>query len=193
MIAFAPSNDGEIKGSGRSIEGVHLRDVLAEVAMKQPNILSKFGGHAMAAGLSLKTADFPIFSSTFNQVVEQHLQSLNLAQKIYSDGELTEKYLTLDFARRLQTVATWGQGFLEPIFHGTFDVVQCRIVGDRHLKLSLRLPRSERLIESIVFFVEQIENWQGVRQLKMAYTLDINEYRGRSTLQLKGTYLEKII
>jgi single-stranded-DNA-specific exonuclease len=193
VIAFAPTIDGEIKGSGRSIKGVHLRDVLAEIAMKNPKILHQFGGHAMAAGLNLKTDDYPAFALAFDATVKRHLHSVNLEQKIYSDGVLSEKHLTLEFAQQLQAIATWGQGFPEPVFHGTFEVIQCRIMGGHHLKLLLRRPRSEVMLEGIVFFVDQIESWQGVRQLKMAYTLGINDYRGELSLQLKGEYLEKII
>ena len=193
VIAFAPANGDDIKGSGRSIEGVHLRDVLADIASAHPKILSKFGGHAMAAGLSIKKHDYPTFALAFDEIVSKRLQTIDLEQKIHSDGQLTEKQLTLVFAEKLQSVATWGQGFPEPLFHGTFDVVQCRIVGGSHLKLLLRLPHSETILDAIAFFVDNTESWLGVRQLNIAYKLDINEFRGKRSLQLMVDYLEKII
>lgn len=192
VIAFAPADKGEIKGSARSIEGVHIRDVLADIAAAHPKLLHKFGGHAMAAGLSLKTHDYPAFALAFDETVGKHLKGIDLQQKIYSDGELSANYLTLEFAQSLQEAATWGQGFSEPIFHGIFDVIQCRIVGGHHLKLVLRQPETDIFIDAIAFFVEHTENWLGIRQIIAAYKLDINEYRGQRTLQLKVDYLEKI-
>lgn len=192
VIAFAPASEGEMKGSARSITGVHIRDVLADIATAYPELLNKFGGHAMAAGLSLKTHDYPAFALAFDEMVGKQLQGMDLQQKIYSDGELSAAYLNLEFAKVLQSVATWGQGFPEPLFHGIFEVVQCRIVGEYHLKLLLRQPLAEVLIDGIAFFVEQAENWLGVRQIKAVYQLDINEYRGQQSLQLKISYLERV-
>ncbi|NOQ35009.1 MAG: single-stranded-DNA-specific exonuclease RecJ [Methylococcaceae bacterium] len=192
VIAFAPADDGEIKGSARSIEGVHIRDVLADIAAAHPHLLEKFGGHAMAAGLSLHMRDYPAFALAFDEVVEKHLHGVDLQQKIDSDGELSAEYLNLEFAEHLQNAATWGQGFPEPIFHGVFDVIQCRIVGGHHLKLVLRQPFADLFIDGIAFFVDYPENWLGIRQINAAYKLDINEYRGERSLQLQVQYLEKI-
>ncbi len=192
VIAFAPASEHEIKGSARSIEGVHIRDVLADIAIAHPKLLNKFGGHAMAAGLSLKIQDYPAFALAFDATVEKHLQGIDLQQKIHSEGQLSANYLTLEFTQILQAIATWGQGFPEPIFHGVFDVIQCRIVGGHHLKLVLRQLDADIAIDAIAFFVENTENWLGIRQIKAAYKLDINEYRGQRTLQLKVDYLEKI-
>ena len=192
VIAFAPADNHEIKGSARSIEGVHIRDVLADIAAEHPQLLSKFGGHAMAAGLTLKMRDYPPFALAFDEIVSKHLENVDLQQKIYSDGELSENYLTLEFAETLQNIATWGQGFPEPVFHGVFDVIQCRIVGSRHLKLVLRQPFADLFIDGIAFFVDRPENWLGTRQINAAYKLDVNEYQGQRTLQLQIQYLEKI-
>ncbi|MDO9240287.1 MAG: single-stranded-DNA-specific exonuclease RecJ, partial [Methylicorpusculum sp.] len=137
VVAFAPSGQGEIKGSARSIPGVHIRDVLSDVAAAHPHLLSKFGGHAMAAGLTLKMHDFPPFSLAFDEMVARRLSSMDLEQKIYSDGELADTELTLEFAELVLNAATWGQEFPEPVFHGLFDVIQARIVGQHHLKLVL--------------------------------------------------------
>lgn len=191
VIAFAPGTDGEIKGSARSIPGVHIRDVLSDIAAAHPKLLKKFGGHAMAAGLSLKLSDYPPFALAFNDEVAKKLVTLDLEQKIYSDGQLSEDIITLKFAELLQNSGPWGQGFPEPIFDGVFEVVQCRILGQQHLKLVLRYPQSQLLIDAVVFFVEQAERWLGVRSVKAAYKLDINEFRGNRSVQFIVQYLEK--
>lgn len=192
VIAFAPAGKDEIKGSARSIPGVHIRDVLSDVAAAHPKLLSKFGGHAMAAGLSLKMRDYPPFALAFDEMVSKRLAMVDLEQKIYSDGELTEQELTIEFAELLQNAGTWGQDFPEPLFDGVFDVIQSRIVGQRHLKLVLRKPFSELLIDGIAFYVDKPENWLGVRHIKAVYKLDINEFRGNRSVQFIVQYLEKI-
>jgi single-stranded-DNA-specific exonuclease len=192
VIAFAPSEPGEIKGSARSINGVHIRDVLSDIAAAHPHILSKFGGHAMAAGLSIKLSDYPHFALLFGEAVASKLESLDLAQQIHTDGELQESDMTLAFAEMLQQAAIWGQGFPEPAFNGVFDVVQCRIVGAQHLKLVLRLPFSSLLLDAIAFFADHAENWLGCRKVNAVYKLDINEFRGQRSLQLQIHYLEKL-
>lgn len=192
VVAFAPADNGEIKGSARSIAGIHIRDVLSEIAAKHPNLLKKFGGHAMAAGLSLPMHEYPPFALAFDEVVRSKLEHIDLEQKIYSDGELNEDYLNLDFAIQLQQSATWGQEFPEPVFHGLFDVIQCRIVGQQHLKFVLRLPFNSLLIDAIAFFTEKPEAWLGCRRIKAAYTLDVNEYRGDRSIQLMLKYFERV-
>jgi single-stranded-DNA-specific exonuclease len=192
VIAFAPAGKDEIKGSARSISGVHIRDVLSDIAAAHPKILSKFGGHAMAAGMSLKMHDFPPFALAFDEMVRKRLVAVDLEQKIYSDGELTEQEMTIEFAELLQNAGTWGQDFPEPLFDGVFDVIQSRIVGERHLKLVLRKPLGEILIDAIAFYVEKPECWLGLRHIKAAYKLDINEFRGNRSVQLVIQYLEKI-
>ncbi|MGR9037485.1 MAG: single-stranded-DNA-specific exonuclease RecJ, partial [Gammaproteobacteria bacterium] len=151
VIAFAPAGKDLIKGSARSIPGVHIRDVLSDIAAAHPKLLSKFGGHAMAAGLSINMHDYPPFALAFDEMVRQRLKDIDLEQKILSDGELTEQEMTVGFAELLQQAATWGQGFPEPVFHGTFDVIQSSIVGQRHLKLVLRQPFGSMLIDAIAF------------------------------------------
>lgn len=192
VIAFAPSTEGEIKGSARSIAGVHIRDVLSDIAAAHPQMLSKFGGHAMAAGLSLKMHDYPAFALAFDEIVSKHLHGLDLQEQILSDGELSEADFKLEFAQLLQNSATWGQGFPEPLFNGIFDVLQCRVVGKQHLKLVLRLPFTDSLIDGIAFFVEQPESWLKAQQIQAVYKLDINEYKGQSSMQMQVQYLEKI-
>lgn len=192
VIAFAQAESGELKGSARSINGVHIRDVLSDIAAAHPQILSKFGGHAMAAGLTIHLRDYPHFALLFAQAVADRLHGVDLEQKVWSDGQLAELHLTLEFAERLQQAAVWGQAFPEPCFDGVFDVVQCRIVGKQHLKWVLKLPFSKLLIDAIAFFADQPENWLGCRKINAAYKLDINEFRGQRSLQLQLLYLEKM-
>ena len=192
VIAFAPAGKDLIKGSARSIPGVHIRDVLSDIAAAHPKLLSKFGGHAMAAGLSLKMHDYPPFALAFDEMVSKRLASVDLEQKILSDGELSEQDMTIEIADLLQNSATWGQEFPEPLFDGVFDVIQSRIVGQRHLKLVLRKPVGDLVIDAIAFFVDRPEHWLGLRQIKAVYKLDINEFRGNRTVQFIVQYFEKI-
>ncbi|MEI6065895.1 MAG: single-stranded-DNA-specific exonuclease RecJ [Methylococcaceae bacterium] len=192
VIAFAPAGKDLIKGSARSIPGVHIRDVLSDIAALHPKLLSKFGGHAMAAGLSLNMHDYPAFALAFDEMVSKRLASVDLEQKILSDGELTEQEMSLEIADLLQNSATWGQEFPEPVFDGVFDVIQARIVGQRHLKLVLRKPEGDLVIDAIAFFVDKPEHWLGLRQIKAAYKLDINEFRGNRSVQFIVQYFEKI-
>ena len=192
VIAFAPAGKDLIKGSARSIPGVHIRDVLSDIAALHPKLLSKFGGHAMAAGLSLNMHDYPAFALAFDEMVSKRLASVDLEQKILSDGQLTEQEMSLEIADLLQNAATWGQEFPEPVFDGVFDVIQARIVGQRHLKLVLRKPEGDLIIDAIAFFVDKPEHWLGLRQIKAAYKLDINEFRGNRSVQFIVQYFEKI-
>ncbi len=191
VIAFAPAGKDLIKGSGRSITGVHIRDVLSDIASTHPHLLSKFGGHAMAAGLSLNMHDYPAFALAFDEMVGKRLAEVDLEQKVYSDGELSEQEMTVEFAELLQQAGPWGQEFPEPLFDGVFDVVQARIVGQKHLKLVLRKPDGHLLIDAIAFFIDHPEKWLGLRQINAAYKLDINEFRGNRTVQFILQYLEK--
>jgi single-stranded-DNA-specific exonuclease len=193
VIAFAPAGKDLIKGSARSIVGVHIRDVLSDIASLHPQLLSKFGGHAMAAGLSITMHDYPAFALAFDEMVAKRLATVDLEQKVFSDGELTEQEMTVEFAELLQQAGPWGQEFPEPVFDGIFDVIQSRIVGQRHLKLVLRKPKGNLLIDAIAFFMDQPENWLGLRQINAAYKLDINEFRGNRNVQFILQYLEKII
>jgi len=192
VVAFASADNGEIKGSARSIPGVHIRDVLSEIASSHPQILSKFGGHAMAAGMSIKMHDYPVFALAFDEIVAKHLDNVDLEQKIYTDGQLSENEITQEFSQHLKESGTWGQEFPEPVFDGVFDVIQCRIVGQQHLKFVLRFPFSELLFDAIAFFVEKPEMWLGIRSINTAYKLDINEYRGNKSVQLMLQYIEKL-
>jgi single-stranded-DNA-specific exonuclease len=192
VIAFASAGKDEIKGSARSIPGVHIRDVLSDIAAEHPKLLSKFGGHAMAAGLSLKMHDYPPFALAFDEMVRKRLDNVDLELKIYSDGELTENEISIEFAALLQNAGTWGQEFPEPVFDGIFDVIQSRIVGQRHLKLVLKKPSTDLLIDAIAFYVDHPEQWLGLRSCRIAYKLDINEFRGNCSVQFILQYMEKL-
>ena len=192
VIAFAPAGKDLIKGSARSIPGIHIRDVLSDIAVINPKLLSKFGGHAMAAGLTITMHDYPPFALAFDEMVSKRLADVDLEQKILSDGDLTEAEMTLETADLLQNAAIWGQEFPEPLFDGVFDVLQARIVGQRHLKLVLRKPEGQLPIDAIAFFVDQPEHWLGLRQIRVAYKLDINEFRGNRSIQLILQYFEKL-
>ena len=192
VIAFAPGEPGEIKGSARSIPGVHIRDVLSEIAAEYPEILQKFGGHAMAAGLTIKRHDYPQFALMFAGVVATKLSEMDLQQSILTDGQLDDTHLNQSFAEQLQAAATWGQGFPEPMFDGIFEVIQCRIVGQQHLKFVLRHSFSTQLIDAIGFFAEQADKWLGCRKIRAVYKLDVNEYRQQRSLQLQLEYAECI-
>ncbi len=193
VITFATAGHDLLKGSGRSIEGVHLRDVLSDIATEHPNLILQFGGHAMAAGLSMHAHHLPSFTIAFNEVVGRRLSEIDLQQKILSDGELTEADLSLEFADLLQNVTTWGQHFPEPIFHGIFEVVNVRILKDAHLKLLVRINTAGKELDAIAFNVDKPEMWQGMRRVLLAYKLDINQYRGNRSVQLMVQYLEKVL
>ncbi len=190
VIAFAKTDDDEIKGSARSIPGVHIRDVLSEIAAMHPELLTKFGGHAMAAGLSIKMHDYPHFALLFDEVVSNRLDQVDLQQTAWTDGELQQSHFNLPFAEQLKQIAVWGQSFPEPVFHAEFDVIQCRIVGQQHLKFVLRLPFDNTLVDAIAFFVEKPETLLGCRRLTAVFKLDINEFRGNRDLQLLIDYFE---
>ncbi len=191
VVVFAPGDNGEIKGSARSIPDVHIRDVLTEVAASHPAILKKFGGHAMAAGLTIQMHDYPVFALAFDDVVGRHLDQVDLEQKVYTDGQLQAPQITVEFAETLKNITTWGHDFPEPMFDGVFEVIQARIVGQQHLKWVLRFPKSDQLVDAIAFFVDQPESWLGTRQIQAVYKLDINEYRGNRSVQLMLQYFEK--
>lgn len=192
VIAFAEADNEEIKGSARSIPGVHIRDVLSEIAAKHPQMLCKFGGHAMAAGLSLKKSDLNEFRELFDEVVKKQLAGRSLDKIIETDGVLGVDELTLDMAEKLLLAGPWGQGFPEPSFQGDFEVLQARIVGEKHLKLVLAQKGGVAMIDAIAFFVDDPQSWIGSLRIKVAYQLDINEYRGNRTVQLIVNYLEKL-
>jgi len=183
VIVFAPSTQDELKGSARSIPNLHIRDVLAFIDTQFPNLIKKFGGHAMAAGLTIHPSQFPTFQTVFNDIVAAKLTEDDLKHAIWSDGELTKDELSLELASLLRDAGPWGQAFPEPMFDDIFRIVEQRIVGDKHLKL--RLAKDGRMIDAIAFFVDE-KKWPNHRceKIHAAYRLDINEYNGKRQVQL---------
>jgi len=193
VIIFARGDEGEdgepsVKGSARSVKGVHIRDVLALIDARHPNLIEKFGGHAMAAGLSLKQSDFQTFAKVFHDAVEEHLSGDSIKDEILTDGELEASDLTLDFARELRAAGPWGQGFLEPSFDDEFVVSQSRIVGENHLKLVVE--KDGVGIDGIFFRCPEELIAQPGDRVKLVYKLDVNEFRGVQTPQLIVEQLE---
>ncbi|MDF0678222.1 MAG: DHHA1 domain-containing protein [Nitrosomonas sp.] len=179
VIIFAQGNDGEIKGSGRSIPGLHLRDALDLVTKRHPGLIVKFGGHAMAAGLTVYERHFEQFRTAFEQVAQSLLTPADLIQVIETDGELAETDLTLELAQYL-TNQVWGQGFPEPSFNGCFRVENQRIVGEKHLKLKLRKTSAAPVYDGILFFhTERLPT-----EIDAVYRVQINEYNGSARMQL---------
>jgi single-stranded-DNA-specific exonuclease len=192
VIVFAPGQENELKGSARSIAGLHVRDALALIDVMHPGLLIKFGGHAMAAGMTIHRDQLETFVKTFDEVVSAQLTEEQLRHCLVSDGELTEAEISLDVAAMLRDAGPWGQAFPEPLFDDTFRILEQRLVGDKHLKL--RLTKESKVIEAIAFFVDT-QIWPNHRceTVRAAYRLDVNEYKGRSSVQLIVEHLEAVV
>lgn len=183
-LVFAMGDADTLKGSCRSIAGFHLRDALAAVDAHNPGLIIKFGGHAMAAGLSIKADNFEAFKEALDAYAQEHLPDSLLAKEWRSDGQLSAQELQLNQAFLLQQAGPWGQGFEEPTFHGRFVLVQQRIVGEKHLKLVLADLQTGELVDAIYFNID-LAVWPSTcEQADLVYRLDINEFRGRQSLQL---------
>ena len=190
-IAFADAGDGLLKGSGRSVQGFHIRDALAVVASQHPNLITKYGGHAMAAGLTLPEANFALFAEAFDAEVRRQLREEDLTGRLLSDGTLAVEEFHLELARALRHAGPWGQHFPEPLFHGVFQLVEQRVVGERHLKVVLKSECGSVKLDGIAFGVDR-EVWPNptVRWVELAYKLDVNEFRGNETVQLMIAHIE---
>jgi single-stranded-DNA-specific exonuclease len=184
VIAFAHQDDEVIKGSARSIPGVHIRDVLDEVNTRYPGVIDKFGGHAMAAGLSLPVAKLKAFEHAFVKVAQEHVAKLDGNHALLSDGDLSDSELSLPFAHLLRQAGPFGQGFESPLFDGEFELLDQRLVGQKHLKMVLRSQGSSE-VDAIAFNVD-IKTWPNamVKRVHIAYRLDVNVFRGQETVQL---------
>ena len=211
VVAFARGEDGVLRGSARSIAGVHIRDALDSIATRHPGLLVKFGGHAMAAGMTLLESDLERFRGAFAAEIAARADAETLTGVVHSDGELLDAELSVDTARVLRGGGPWGQGFPEPVFDGEFNVVDSRIVGTRHLKLQLRpaagsrdasardaagSAAGSRAIDAIAFgFIggagEEVAMGPG-KQLRIAYRLEVNEYRGVESVQLNCQHLVEV-
>lgn len=184
VIAFAPGNEGEIKGSARSIAGVHIRDVLARIASRHPGMLQRFGGHAMAAGMTLKQNDLEAFAKAFEAVLTEMVDPDVYLQQLNSDGELHHDEINLALAEQLPQAAPWGQGFEEPRFHGLFEIADWRLVGQEqnHLRLSLQLP-DRRQITAMAFRQHKPDWLERGTKVLIRYRLAVNEFRAQKTVQ----------
>ena len=190
VIAFAHQDDEVIKGSARSIPGVHIRDVLDEVNTRYPGIIDKFGGHAMAAGLSLAVANLPAFEKAFIEIAGAYVAKLEGSHVLMSDGNLNASELSLPFARLLRQAGPFGQGFESPMFDGEFSLVDQRLVGQNHLKMVLKTKDGSE-VDAIAFNVD-LAQWPNasITHIHIAYRLDINVFRGQENVQLIVEQLE---
>ncbi|HMA12613.1 MAG TPA: single-stranded-DNA-specific exonuclease RecJ [Steroidobacteraceae bacterium] len=187
VIAFAPAGDGQtLRGSARSIPGVHVRDVLEQVAARNPGLIQRFGGHAMAAGLTIAAADLDRFARAFEQVVGEWLRDAEPDDAVWTDGGLDESEICLATAEQLRAAGPWGQAFPEPLFDGEFEVESARVVGDKHVKFWLRPAGARARFDAIAFNLLDGERFSVPPggTLHLAYRLDINQWQGERRLQL---------
>lgn len=192
VIAFARAAGDTLKGSARSVKGVHIRDALEAVAARHPGLIGKFGGHAMAAGLTLAADQFAPFAQAFDAEVRRWLSVDDLAGVMRTDGELTPEFLTLECAELLRQAGPWGQGFPEPCFDGVFRLLQRRIVGNGHLKLALAETASGLRVEAIAFNQTGEHLPAACTRVRIVYRPDVNAYRGEQRLQLLVDYIEPV-
>ncbi|VGM96430.1 Single-stranded-DNA-specific exonuclease recJ [uncultured Avibacterium sp.] len=193
VIAFAQDQAGVLKGSARSIEGLHIRDALERLHSRHPDIILKFGGHAMAAGLSIQEEKFSDFQHLFNEVVEECLDEKDLQGIVWTDGELASQFMNLDTAELLKQSGPWGQAFPEPTFDGEFKLLQQRLVGEKHLKMMVEPQNGGPLLDAIAFNVDtRYYPDLSLKRVKLAYKLDVNEYRGQRNIQLLVDYIEPL-
>ncbi|MFT5545675.1 single-stranded-DNA-specific exonuclease RecJ [Rheinheimera aquimaris] len=183
-IVFAQGDDGELKGSARSINGLHIRDLLEEISTQYPGLIKKFGGHAMAAGLTISAERLDTFKLALSLTAKKHLTAEQLTAVVYTDGELPADCFELDFARLLQQAGPWGQAFPEPVFDGEFSLISQKMLSDKHLKMVLQTA-SGKLVDAIWFNADN-KAWPdvNVQKVQLAYQLDINEFRDKQNLQL---------
>lgn len=190
VISFAASEEGFLKGSGRSIKGVHLRDVLEVIDQQHPNLIVGFGGHAMAVGLVIRENDLTIFSNVFSSLLETQLNSDLLLPIIETDGEVDSCDMNYEIAKQLKASGPWGEGFPEPLFDGEFVIHNQRLFAEKHLKLILEPKNGGALIEG-VFFNADLQIWpdKSIKQVKLAYHLDVDNFRNNQAAKLLIRYL----
>lgn len=191
VMVFAEAEDGTLKGSCRSVMGVHIRDLLEQVASEFPGVISKFGGHAMAAGLSVPKAQWAEFNAAVQQVAKRWVDSDALARVIWSDGELEPHEFNLDIAGALQHAGPWGQSFPQPMFDGQFRIIQERWLKDVHLKLVVQPIGSTQTFDAIAFNVPRANwQWNSPAEANLVFKLDVNEFRGQRNVQLLIEHVE---
>jgi single-stranded-DNA-specific exonuclease len=190
VIAFAKVEENLLRGSARSIPGVHIRDVLDTVAARHPELISKFGGHAMAAGLSIDLTNLDRFASAFDEEVTRWMAAAAGLDTIETDGELEVSEIALETARALRAGGPWGQSFPEPTFDGLFSIKSARLIGEKHLKMWVEFPRSGRTFDAIAFNYSNTPSAPAAGgslpagSAHLVYRLDVNEYQGEHRLQL---------
>jgi single-stranded-DNA-specific exonuclease len=191
VIAFAAAGDEQLRGSARSVPGIHIRDVFDAIAARRPGLISKFGGHAMAAGLTVERTHLDTFAKAFDEEVARWAEKSAGADAVETDGELSVQEIALETAYALRAGGPWGQAFPEPCFDGVFVIRNTRVVGDRHLKMWVEVPKTGRAFDAIAFnHIEEPESFtppEGAVQL--VYRLDVNEYQGERRLQLLVDHL----
>lgn len=195
VIAFAQDGEGVLKGSARSIEGLHIRDLLERIHSQHPEMILKFGGHAMAAGLSIREDRFDDFQRVFNQTVAEWLSEEALQGVIWTDGALRANEFTLKTAELLKAAGPWGQAFPEPCFDGEFKVLQQRAIGQNqnHLKLLLEPTQGGPLLDAVAFNIDtKLYPDASIKKMRLVYKLDVNEFRGNRSVQLLVDYFEPI-
>lgn len=184
VIAFAPVDGGDLKGSGRSIPGVHMRDALDAIAAHHPGLLSKFGGHAMAAGLTLAEKSFDVFSTAFDAEIRRQLGGKGINPEIETDGALDDDDFSLELAEQLADAAPWGQQFPEPLFDGAFEIIDKRVVGEVHVRLQLQPVGGIRTLNAIAFGAADQAWARDSAKIHATYRLSVNEYRGARSVQI---------
>jgi single-stranded-DNA-specific exonuclease len=189
VIAFAPGEDGNLKGSARSIPEIHIRDLLAEIEALRPGLLLRYGGHATAAGVVIKARDYPEFAACFSERLALKLKALPPEDVLYTDGTLAPGEFSLELAEALRAAGPWGQGFPAPLFHGEFAVKKASVLKEKHLKLRVRPPGGPEL-EAIAFGVDDPYALLSCQELRLAYRLEVEEFRGRRGVKLYAEYLE---
>ncbi|GLQ48816.1 single-stranded-DNA-specific exonuclease RecJ [Dyella flava] len=193
VIAFAPAAEDDpdhLRGSARSIAGFHIRDALAAVDAQHPGLIERFGGHAMAAGLSLRAQDYPRFATAFDAIASEWLSEEQLQAVLYTDGEMPAGLFTLDMARMLRYAGPWGQAFPEPVFENRFECFSWKQMGEKHLRMSLRDPRDAALYDAVMF--NAYDGTPPPSMLRAAYELTINDWQGRESPRLLLRYIEAV-
>jgi single-stranded-DNA-specific exonuclease len=191
VIAFAPASEDDtdnLRGSARSIAGFHIRDALAAIDARQPGLIERFGGHAMAAGLSLKTCDYPRFAAAFDAIARELIDAERLQAVLFTDGELPPGAASLNLARQLRHAGPWGQAFPEPLFDNLFECVSWKVMGERHLRLQLRDPRDGSVHDAVMF--NAYHGQPPPAQLRAVYELGINDWQGREAPRLLLRHIE---
>ena len=191
VIVFASAGEGLLKGSGRSITGIHLKDVLEALTVQSPSLIQRYGGHAMAAGLTIREADYAGFRELFDAQVRSLTAGRLPGAEIATDGRLEPADISLEFAGEIENAGPWGQGFPEPLFDDVFTVADARTVGDRHLKMKLLPDGAERPVEAISFNTDRDAIGESAQSHRFVYRLAINDYKGVRTPQLIVEHIEQ--